>query len=158
MLEKRRDERRVAIEKKYYAKNRERILAKQRADRAKDPTKSRMWTATHRAKIRRENPAKAIWQVAGRNAKARGKEFDITVEDVEKVMMDICPVFGTPMGFGEAFTKDDRPSIDRIDSSKGYVKGNVQIISWRANHLKNDATLEELEKLVAYMRKQQGER
>lgn len=36
------------------------------------------------------------------------------------------------------------PSLDRIDSSKGYVKGNVRVISARANMLKNNATVEEL--------------
>jgi hypothetical protein len=40
------------------------------------------------------------------------------------------------------------PSLDRIDSSLGYVKGNVWVISWRANHIKTDATLDELRLLV----------
>ena len=43
------------------------------------------------------------------------------------------------------------PSLDRIDNTKGYIKGNVKVISWRANAIKKDATLEELKALVNYL-------
>jgi len=45
------------------------------------------------------------------------------------------------------------PSFDRIDTTKGYVPGNVSIICWRCNALKRDARLHELEIIVAYMRR-----
>jgi hypothetical protein len=70
-------------------------------------------------------------------AKQRGLDFNITKEDI--VIPDICPLLGTPM---------KSPSLDRIDSTKGYIKGNVWVISNRANTLKNDASLQELELLV----------
>lgn len=41
------------------------------------------------------------------------------------------------------------PSLDRLDSSKGYVKGNVRVISKRANQLKNNATVEEMRMVLA---------
>jgi hypothetical protein len=50
------------------------------------------------------------------------------------------------------------PSIDRVDSSKGYTKDNIQVISHRANNLKNNATLEELRKLVTYVENFQNSR
>lgn len=80
-------------------------------------------------------------------AKARAKQknivFDITHEDVE--WNTHCPVLGlelvlTNAGHGGAHNS---PSIDRIDNSLGYIKGNVRIISNRANKLKNDMTKEE---------------
>lgn len=68
---------------------------------------------------------------------------------------DICPILGMELnylGVGEkGWTRgDDSPSIDRIDSSKGYEVGNIHVISWRANRIKNDSTLEELQALVNY--------
>jgi hypothetical protein len=46
---------------------------------------------------------------------------------------------------------NDSPSIDRLDSSLGYVKGNVKIICWRANRVKSDATVEELRAILNFM-------
>lgn len=44
--------------------------------------------------------------------------------------------------------QDNSYSLDRIDSSKGYVKGNIWVISLRANRIKNDSTPQEL-RLIA---------
>ena len=74
-------------------------------------------------------------------AKQKGLDFNITKEDI--VIPDICPLLGTPM---------KSPSLDRIDPTKGYIKGNVWVISNRANTLKNDASLQELELLVEYLK------
>ena len=48
---------------------------------------------------------------------------------------------------------DASPSVDRIRGELGYVRGNICVISWRANKLKADATAEELEAIAAYIRK-----
>lgn len=80
--------------------------------------------------------------------------FDLTPE----YLMDIypenlkCPVFDIEMEEGSKI-KDIVPNLDRIHPDKGYVKSNVQWISARANRIKSDATLKELEKIVAYLRK-----
>lgn len=78
------------------------------------------------------------------------------LEEIE--IPDRCPVFdielnynGNSVGPGWKGRQECSPSIDRIDSSKGYVKDNIQIISWRANRIKNDSTPEELRKLADYM-------
>ena len=62
----------------------------------------------------------------------------------------MCPVFKTPLVFGGGLNKFS-PSVDRINNSKGYVKGNVQWISARANSLKRDATAKELYTLADYI-------
>jgi len=80
------------------------------------------------------------------------KEFDIDVDYLKQIdTTDICPILGIPMqwnaGLGNGKRNQNAKSLDRIDSSRGYIKGNVQIISWKANDLKSNATLEELIKL-----------
>jgi len=48
--------------------------------------------------------------------------------------------------------KDSSPSLDRIDNTKGYVKGNVAVICYRANWLKNNANVKEIEAILRYMK------
>ncbi len=42
-------------------------------------------------------------------------------------------------------------TLDRVVPSLGYVKGNVRVISFRANRLKNNATIDEIRAILAYM-------
>jgi hypothetical protein len=86
--------------------------------------------------------------VAKWKAKQLGLGFDITEEDIE--IPKVCPVLGIPLfrNIGKGGPGWNSPSIDRIDPSKGYVKDNVRVISHRANTLKNNASLEELEKIL----------
>jgi hypothetical protein len=80
------------------------------------------------------------------NAKRRGLEFTITLDDV--VIPPLCPVLKIPiMSDGH---RDNMPSIDRIDGRFGYIKGNVIVVSWRANWLKSDATSGELKLLAEF--------
>jgi hypothetical protein len=63
-----------------------------------------------------------------------------------------CPVLGLELDYFAETRAENSPSFDRIDNSKGYVTGNVKIISWRANRIKNDGTVEEHEKVIEYLR------
>jgi hypothetical protein len=88
-----------------------------------------------------------IYDRAKTRATRKGREFNIGIEDI--VIPEVCPVFGVPLVEDTEYA----PSIDRIDSSKGYIKGNIQIISRRANLLKNNANIEELEMVIEFLRK-----
>jgi len=85
-----------------------------------------------------------------RRASQNGIPFDLTEDCL--VLPPICPVLGIPIKQGLIGTHPNSAQVDRFDNSKGYVKGNVRIISGRANYLKRDATLQELEAIVSYMK------
>lgn len=86
-----------------------------------------------------------------------GIPFDMTVDDLYPLPLS-CPVFGTPLNWmseGKG-TSHDHPTIDRMVPELGYVRGNVRIISNRANRLKNNATLTEIEAIYRYMSEGEG--
>lgn len=92
-----------------------------------------------------KKPLKQFLKTAKSGAKKRGLEFSITEDDIH--MPEVCPVLGTPFERGTMYAA----SIDRIDNSKGYVQGNVQIISKLANTMKSQATQEELIKFAEWV-------
>ena len=98
---------------------------------------------------------KLILRSIKHRAKTKNLDFDLDAEYVFSIAPDICPVLNTPLSWSIRSGKNtiNSPSIGRIDSSKGYLKGNIQVISNRANTIKNDATLEELKSLVLHMEK-----
>jgi hypothetical protein len=93
---------------------------------------------------RKRRPEAYLLNVAKQRSLKKNMEFSITVEDL--CMPEFCPLLGVKLD-SYSDNVDVHPSIDRIDSSKGYVKGNVWIISHRANRIKSDATFEELIKI-----------
>jgi len=96
------------------------------------------------------------WQASQRRAKRKKLEHSITLLQVLKLYPkdDKCPVFKTPLIFGGGLNEFS-PSLDRINNLRGYIKGNVQWISARANSLKRDATAEELYTLANWITKNQ---
>lgn len=111
----------------------------------KNPEKKRAAARKHR----QQNPEKEMFSDAKRRATKRNLEFNIELSDV--IIPEVCPLLGLPIHVSEG-QSDNSPSLDRIDSSKGYIKGNIWVICWRANKLKSDATLDELEKLTTALR------
>ena len=104
-------------------------------------------------KWRVKNTPAYLYHTAKSRAKKEGLDFNIDKDDIN--IPETCPILGIPLfirqGFKGNIKNPNNPSLDRIDSSKGYVKGNVQVISWRANDLKKDGTLEEFKKLTEFM-------
>lgn len=81
--------------------------------------------------------------------------MECTITATDLIVPDVCPVLGTPFDFSSAQSaraKPRNPSVDRHDNDLGYVPGNVRVISLRANMLKSDATIAEMERVLAYMK------
>lgn len=99
---------------------------------------SRKWRVNNREKV--------LLRAAKNRAKRDNLSFNLTVEDI--VIPERCPILGIELKFSVGKQTDNSPTLDKVIPEKGYIKGNVWIISNRANRIKNDATLKELELLV----------
>lgn len=84
-----------------------------------------------------------------------GTPFDLTTSDI--CIPDRCPVLGIPLEIGSKQRTDNSPSLDRHIPHVGYVRGNVEVISWRANRLKNNcADPAVFEAIARYLRERLG--
>lgn len=109
--------------------------------------------AAKKQKTRRyEDTSYRLWVHSRRSAKSRGLEHTISKEDI--IVPALCPVLKCPMYMNTPYA----PTVDRIDSSKGYVPGNIQVMSWKANTMKNNATVEELKLFADWVETQYGKR
>lgn len=102
------------------------------------------------------HPNRRLWSVAKQRAKKRGVDFSISYEDV--VVPEVCPVLGMKLVLGVGTSgrqggNPDSPSLDRIDPSRGYVPGNVWVISHLANSMKGAASKDQLRKFAQWVLK-----
>lgn len=125
-----------------------------------------------RAKFRQRHPEVVRGERRGRKrpfkselvrrARMRGRKagLEATIALSDLVWPTHCPVLGLALDYperagerGNQHAQPNWPSLDRWDSSKGYVPGNVFVISFRANSLKNSATYAEILKVAKYLAK-----
>jgi hypothetical protein len=98
-----------------------------------------------------EKYIKSMWWRAKKRSEKSGIEFNILKEDI--VIPEFCPVFGFTFQVGDGKGPIDKsPSLDRINNSKGYIKSNIQVISFKANRMKNDCNVDDVEKLLCFMK------
>lgn len=96
-------------------------------------------------KWRRQNPIKKWISSTRAKCNKRGIEFNLTEDYLSSILPECCPILDIKLEFGRGRSKiRSAPSLDRIDPDSGYVVGNVQWLSQRANAMKQDATPEEL--------------
>lgn len=145
----------------YYERNKESILKKRKeryqANRIAELNASKQW--------RQENPEKfkvyrKAWEskspeyIMYHNAKRRAKEFGLVFELDWKLLKtpDKCPVLGIPLCRGTKTSSEFSPSLDRLVPELGYTQDNVRIISSKANRIKSNSTVSDLEKIIHYMK------
>jgi len=86
-----------------------------------------------------------------RNRTQKSERTKLSVDYYKQLFVTHCPLLGLELTYancGNNNTPQNYATLDRIDPTKGYVVGNVQILSFRANTIKGDATLEELKLII----------
>lgn len=128
------------------------LLVRERAARA-------LFRQHHPELVKRDKDRRKTWKthiVARARYRARKKGIEATITAADLIWPTHCPVLGIRLNYrqyageGGQGHEPDRPSLDRWDNAKGYIPGNVFVVSYRANALKSDATAEELQKVAAY--------
>lgn len=126
------------------------IAKKQHIERRQDPER---WKGilSSRNNWRCNNIVRNLVNEARLRARKKGVIFDL---DYKKISLpEYCPVLGIKIERGiRKGGKYNSPSIDRLKNEIGYTQDNIRIISWRANTLKKDATIQELELILKYMK------
>lgn len=150
--------------KKYNEDNKIRIMARNKEYRENNKDKindiNRKYREENKDKINdrnrkyyEENKESTVKERMLRNAKSRSKKigicFNISIDDID--IPTFCPVLGIQLKIGSGKMSENSPTLDRIIPSLGYVKGNISVISWRANKIKSDANIEELHKIINWL-------
>lgn len=94
-------------------------------------------------------PEYRLWVSARERHRQKNIPFDLEIENI--YIPDKCPVLDIPLKPGQKHHHDASPSLDRLDPSKGYTSDNIIVMSFRANALKRDASLTELQKVLTYL-------
>lgn len=110
---------------------------------------------TQKPKSKRKQEDRRTKMLANARGRALKKHIPFNLSKKDVIIPNRCPIFGIEISETNEQVSYDSPTLDRInpDPKIGYVKGNVHVISCRANMLKNNATIEELETLLKWMKR-----
>ena len=99
---------------------------------------------------------KLLFTQAKVRSKKKGWEFNLDLDALTASAPTVCPLLDIELHYGKptGYHNPAAPSLDRFDSSKGYTKDNIWIISRRANLIKNDATVQELSLICSRLSEQ----
>jgi hypothetical protein len=104
-----------------------------------------------RRERRMENFAHTLFIETKSRAKANNLDFNLDPSDL--LIPEFCPIIKQKLVADISGRTYNTPTVDRKDPNKGYVKGNVFVISWIANRIKSDQNDPELfEAIARYIR------
>ncbi|MCI0561463.1 MAG: hypothetical protein MN733_23495 [Nitrososphaera sp.] len=92
------------------------------------------------------------FELKKQGARQQGIPFTLSFQDV--VWPTHCPIFNVELDYFAPVVCDVSPSFDRVDPNRGYEPGNVQIISNRANRMKSNSSIADVERLLEWMKSQ----
>lgn len=145
----------------YYQENKEKIKEKVRLyrenNKEKHYNKTREYIKTHPEENKKHkkdwmirNPLYVLFSNCRARAKKEGYPFNLDFEYLKTLPRpEFCPVLGIPI---DNSTIEHKLSLDKLHPEKGYTKGNVFFISMKANRMKQDSSLQQLELLVKYIK------
>lgn len=137
---------REGYHKEWKRKNKDKVKEYQKKANAKrDPEKVRKYNRD------RKHKSPERWLVWISRARAKKKDIEHTITDSDVIIPDVCPVLNIPIKPTDGSVSSSSPTLDRVDPSKGYVPGNVAVISHRANQIKSDSSIEDIRALLKYM-------
>lgn len=103
-----------------------------------------------RNRIRHEaDPRKRM--VSGAKTRAKWYQVPCTITVHDFTIPEVCPALGIPLTIGKEVHGDGSPTLDRRVPSLGYVPGNVAVISYLANRIKNNATAPQLRAIANWL-------
>lgn len=126
--------------KRWYEANRDKHLERSKKYNEEHPEERASWAKALKKRMQEHTPERYIvGRLKARNRKGR---CNLAAEDI--IIPAMCPLLGIPLQFAKGQPKLNSPSVDCIDPTKGYVKGNVWVISKMANTMKSCASKSEL--------------
>jgi hypothetical protein len=128
---------------RWYSDNKDRVKEK------KSTPEALKQHAEYERSRRQSNPEMYLLHWAKSRAKKENLPFNLSLEDIR--LPEYCPVLGIKLS-KQANTRDYSYSLDKLVPEKGYVRGNISVMSFRANRIKYNASIEEMQAIVKFVR------
>lgn len=141
----------------YYAlhpKLRQEKYLKERKNRAANPDKTHEYNVNGNRNYKATHPERVLLNNAKHSAKKRKLPFNLVEADIH--IPEKCPILGIALKVNKGKVGNTSPTIDRVIPCRGYVRDNINVISHRANTLKNSETNPcVFDAIAAYLRRNQ---